>query len=139
METELVHLRDTGGEGNEGADDGKHSANEDSDRAEASEEVIDEIEVAAAEQKIAAIALDHRSASSRAYPVGRNGAEIRGKRGNGGQDDELELGVGERVARKGHDDFRRDRNAGRLNGHEEDDAKIAAAGDGADEKGDDFF
>ncbi len=139
MKAELVHLRDTGGKGDEGPDDGKHASDEDGDRAKASEEVVDEVEVAAAEEQIAAVALDHRTASASADPVGGDRAEVRGQRGHGRQDDELDLSVGQSVAGQRHDDFRWNRNAGGLDGHEQDDAQVATAGNGADEKGDDFF
>src|ERR1700723_2114916 len=41
VEAELVHLRDTGGEGDECADDRQHATYKHSDGAEAGEEMID--------------------------------------------------------------------------------------------------
>ncbi len=139
MEAELVHLRDAGGEGDEGADDGKHASDEHGDGAVLGEEVIDEVEVAAAEEHHAAVAFDHGASALCADPVGGDGAEVRGERGYGGEDDELELGVRESVTRERHDDFGGDGDAGGLDGHEEDDTGVAAAGDGADEEGDDLL
>ncbi len=78
VEAELVHLGHACGEGDEGADDGKHSADEDGDGAEAGEEVIDTVEVVAAEEEIAAVALDHGTAAAGSDPVGGDGADIRG-------------------------------------------------------------
>ena len=43
------------------------------------------------------------------------------------------------VSGERHDDFRRDRDAGRLNRHEEDDCGVSAAGDEADKDFDEFF
>jgi len=139
VEAELVHLRDTGGEGDEGANDGEHASDEHGDGAVPGEEVIDEVEVAAAEEHHAAVAFDHGASALCADPVGGDGAEVRGERGHGGEDDELQLGVGERVAGDRHDDFGRDGDAGGLDRHEEDDAEVTAAGDSSNEKGDDFF
>src|SRR5271170_3446402 len=58
VEAELVHLRDTGGKCDEGAEDGKHAANEYGDGAEAVEEMVDTVEVVAAEEEEAAVAFD---------------------------------------------------------------------------------
>ena len=47
------------------------------------------------------------------------------------------------VAGEGHDDLGRERNAGRLDGHEESDAGVASGGDDGDDEGgecgDDFL
>src|ERR1700730_15253427 len=59
VKAELVHLRHSGGEGDEGAHDGQHAADEDGDGAEAVEEAVDAVEIVAAEEKIAAVALNH--------------------------------------------------------------------------------
>ncbi len=139
VEADLVHLRDTGGKGDEGANDGEHAADEHGDGTEAGEEVIDQVEVAPAEEEIAAVALDHGAASASADPVGGDGAEVGGQGRDGRKDDEVQLRVGEGPACQRHDDFRWDRNAGGLDGHEEDDAGVAAGGDGADEESDDFL
>jgi len=76
VEAELVHLRDAGGKGDEGANDGEHAADKDSDGAKAVEEMVDAVEVVAAEEKIAAVALDHGAASVGSDPIGGNGAKI---------------------------------------------------------------
>jgi hypothetical protein len=139
VEAELVHLRDAGREGDEGADDGKHASDEDGDGAEVGEEVVDAVEVVAAEEEIAAVALDHGATSASADPVGGDGAEVGCEGCDGGENDEIEPGVGQRVARERHDDLGRDGDAGGLDGHEEDDRGISASGDGADEEGYDFL
>ena len=90
VEAELVHLRDAGGKGDEGADDGQHAADEDGDGAEAVEEVIDAVEVVAAEEEIAAVALDHGAAAACADPVGGDGAEVRGQGCDGCEEDEVD-------------------------------------------------
>ena len=78
MEADLVHAGDAGGKGDEGADDGEHASEEDGDGAVAGEEAVDEVEVAAAEEEVAAVALDHGAASAGADPVGGDGADVRG-------------------------------------------------------------
>ena len=139
VEAELVHPGNAGGKGNKGADNRKHAADEDGDGAEPVEEVIDQVKIAAAEKHVAAIALYHGPAAAGADPVGRNGAYVGGERGNGGKQDELGLGVSERVAGKRHDDLRRNGDAGRLNRHEEGDGGVAATGNKGDKERKDFF
>ena len=100
VEAQLVHLGDAGGEGDEGADDGEHAADEDGDGAEAEEEVVDEVEVAAGEEEVAAVALDHGASAAGADPVGGDGAEVGGERGDGGEEDELRAGCGRGRSRR---------------------------------------
>src|SRR5882757_6937419 len=121
VEAELVHLRNTGGESDKGADDGKHASDQHSDGAEAGEEVIDKVEIAPTEEHPAAVALNHGASTTSTDPVGRDGTEVRGQRSNGRKDDELQLRRGKGVACEGHDDFRGDGNAGGLDCHEQDD------------------
>ena len=118
VEAELVHLCYAGGKGDEGAHDGEHAADQHGDGPIACEEVIYEIEVALAKEHVAAVTLDHGASAAGAYPVGRNGAKVGGKRRDGGEDDEIELTVSEGIASERHDDFRRNGNAGRLDCHE---------------------
>jgi hypothetical protein len=139
MELPLIHFGYAGGEGDEGANDGKHSAEEDGDGAEAVEEVVDAVEVAAAEEDVAAVTLDHGAASAGSRPVGRDRAEVRSERGCGCEEDEIPLRVSECPSGERHDDFGRDGDTGRLDGHEEDDGGVSAGGDGCDEEGYDFL
>jgi len=103
------------------------------------EEAVDEIEVAAAEEDEAAVTLDHGTTAASADPVGGDGAEVGGERGDGREENKLPLRVGESVAGEGHDDFRRYGDAGGLDRHEEDDTEVTAACDEGDEDGNDFF
>jgi len=120
VEADLVHLGHARREGDEGANDRQHAAQKYRDGAVAIEEVVNKIEVATAEQQVASVALDHGAAAAGTDPVGRDGANVRGQRSQGGEDDEVHAGVGQRVAGKGHDDFRWDGNAGGLEHHEGD-------------------
>src|SRR4051812_8764704 len=61
VEAELVHLCDARRQGDEGTDDGKHASDQDRNRTILREEVVSQIEVALAEQDVAAITLHHRS------------------------------------------------------------------------------
>ena len=139
MKAELVHPGNAGGKGDEGTDDGEHASDEHGDGAEAVEEAVNEVQIAAAEQEIAAVALNHGPTSACANPVRGDGSEIGGERGHGGEEDELHLRMGEGIAGQRHDDFRGDRNTGGLDGHQQDDAEVAAGGDGAYKKRDDFL
>jgi len=139
MEAELVHLRDAGGEGDEGANDGQHATDEDRDGAEAGEKVVDAIEIVAAEEEEATVTLDHGPTAVCADPVGGDGAEVGGQGCDCREDDEIELRVRQSVAGEGHDDFRRYGDAGGLDRHEEDDTEVTAACDEGDEDGNDFF
>ncbi len=64
---------------------------------------------------------------------------LRREGGDCREEDELGLGVGEGVAGERHDDLGREGDAGGLDGHEEGDAGVSAAGDEADEEGYEFF
>ena len=139
VEAQQVHLRDARRQRDEGADDGKHASDEHRDRTILHEEVFGTVEVALAEQDVAAIALHHRTTTLGADPVRGDRAEIRGQRGDRCEDDELQLRVRESVAGERHDDFRRDRNAGRLDCHEQRDGNVPSAGDEADKKSDEFL
>ena len=72
-------------------------------------------------------------------PVGGDGAEVRGERGDCGEEDEVPLGVGEGGACERHDDFGGDGDAGGLDRHEKDDCGVSTGGDGTNEEGDEFF
>jgi len=139
VESQLVHLGDAGGKGDEGADDREHAADEDGDRAEAREEVIHAVEVVAAEEEIAAVAFDHRASAACADPVGGDGAEVGGEGSDGCEDDEVHLRVGEAPACERHDDFGGDGDAGGLDRHEENDRGVSASGNCGYEEGDDLF
>src|SRR5665213_2926901 len=89
VETELVHLRDPRGQRDEGADDGKHAPDKHRDRAVLCEEVVGHVEVALAQQEVAAVSLDHGATAFGADPVSGNRAEVRGQRCDGREDDEL--------------------------------------------------
>ena len=128
-----------GWKGDEGADDGEHTADEDGDGAEAVEEVVDAVEVVAAEEEVAAIALDHGASTARSDPVGGDGAEVGGERGYCGEDDEVQLRVSESVAGERHDDFRGDGDAGGLDSHEKDNCGVSTSGNGTNEEGNKFF
>ncbi len=47
--------------------------------------------------------------------------------------------MGEGESGERHDDLGRNGDAGRLDGHEEDDGRVSAGGDGCDEEGEDFL
>ena len=91
VEANLVHLGNAGGKSDECTDDGEHAADQDGDGAVPCEEVIDAVEIALAEEHVAAVALDHGASAPRADPVGGDGTEIGGKGCDGRQDDEVEL------------------------------------------------
>ena len=76
VEAELVHLCDAGRKGDEGADDGQHAADENSDGTVSVEEAVDKVKIAATEEEIAAVAFDHGASAACADPIGRDRAKI---------------------------------------------------------------
>ena len=91
MKANLVHFGNACGKGDESTNDGEHATDQHGDGTVACEEMIDTIEIALAEEQVAAVALDHGASTPRANPIGRDGAEIRCQRCDGCQDDEIEL------------------------------------------------
>ena len=89
VKAKLVHLGDAGRKGDKGADDWQHAANKNGDGAEASEKMIDSVEVVSTEQEIAAVAFDHWASAACANPVGGDGAEVGGEGCDGCENDEL--------------------------------------------------
>ena len=100
--------------------------------------MIREIEVALAQQHVLAEALHHGPATPRAYPIGRDGAEIGRQRGQRRQQHQLRLAVGQRKAGKGHDDLGRDRHARRLHSHQHQHDRVAGANAQPHENRDEF-
>src|SRR6185503_14147723 len=137
---DLRHARDSGGQRDKGADNGQQARDEDGKESVACEEALGVVQVALVEQHESAIAVDERTASDGANPVGDNRAKIAAD-GSGDRDpDEREgscegrLVCVDQVAGEGHDDLRRQRDAGRLNGHEQRDSEISASGNGRDDE-----
>src|SRR5580658_5422737 len=79
VETKLVHLRDAGRKGNEGANDGEHPPYQYGDGAVVGEEAVYAIEIAPTEEHVAAVTFDHGASAVRTHPVGRDGAEVGGQ------------------------------------------------------------
>lgn len=134
MEANLAHAGDAGGEGDEGADDGEETSEEDGDATILLEEALDAVEVVAREEDETAEALDGGPAAEGTEPVGGDGAEIAADGSSGGDPEEFELAGVDEVAGEGHDDLGGQGNAGRLDGHEQADAGVATGGDDGDDE-----
>ncbi len=132
MKAQLRHAGDAGGQGDEGADDGQQARDEDRDAAVALEVVLGAVEIVAAEENVFAEAFDGGTAAPGTEPVGRDGAEVAADGSGGGDPEEIELAGVNEIAGKGHDDLRRQRNASRFNGHQENDTGVSSRGDHSD-------
>src|SRR5581483_4553792 len=118
------------------------TADEDGDAAVAGEEAVSPIEFVAAEQEIGAVLFDQRAAAVVSNGVSHGGAEIAAQRPRDGDPEQLEAAGVNQVPGERHDDLRGQWNAGRLDGHEGDDAQVSAGGDHGDDeaakRGNDF-
>ena len=90
------------------------------------------VEVVAAEEDVFAEALDGGTAAPGTEPVGGDGAEVATDGSRGRYPEEIELAGMNEIPGEGHDDFGRQRNACRFNGHEERDAGVPTRGDDGD-------
>src|SRR5277367_6108238 len=143
VEAKLVHAGDTGRQSDEGADDRQQATKEDCDRSVSSKEVIGTVEVAAVQQHEAAVFCDERTAAPGADPVGDKRSEVAAEGAGSGDSEEGEPTSMHEVTGEGHDDLRRQRDAGGFYGHEKGDADVSGGGDGDDdevgEDGEDFL
>jgi hypothetical protein len=132
MKAKLRHTGDTSGQGDEGADNGEQTSNEDGDAAIALEVVFGAVKVVATEENVFAKAFDGGTAAPGTEPVGGDRAEVATDGSCGGYPEEIELAGVNEIAGEGHDDLRRQRNASRFDSHEEGDAGVSSRGDHSD-------
>ena len=135
VKAKLRHAGDASGQSDEGADDGQEAGDEDGDAAVALKVMLGAVEIVAAEEDIAAKALDGGTATPGSEPVGGEGAEIAADGSGGGYPEEIELAGVNEVAGEGHDDLGWQRNAGRFDGHKEGDTGVSSSGDDGDDEG----
>jgi len=136
LELELGHAGDARGQCYEGADDRQKPAHEHGDAAVALEEPVRPVEIAPAHQHISAPSVDERPAAVISGRVSDGGTDIAAERARCRDPKEIETSGEGQVSRKRHDDFGRQRNAGRFNRHQEDDPAISQGRDhGGDNTG----
>src|SRR6516164_7820212 len=129
------HARQSGGKGDERAHHRQQPADEDRDRAVTGKEMLGAIELGGANQDVTAPAFECRAAALGRHVIGDGRTDIAAERARGCGADQAELSDGDEIASERHDDFRRQRNTGGLDRHENDDAEIAAGGNYSDDPG----
>ena len=124
-------------------DNGQKSSNENRQISPACKESIRPIELAPAHQNPSPIALHQGTSTICADLVCHQRSQIAPDRPRGGSPDQTEFSLEHEVARERHDQFRRQRDAGRFDRHEQSDPGVASrCDDVADEdeqEGEDAF
>ncbi len=143
MEAGAWHAGDAGRERDEGADHGQEASDEDGEVSPAGEEAVGPVELAVSHEDPASIALDEGTSAVAADFVSDERAEVASDRTGGGRPEELERALEDEIARKGHDEFGRQRDTGGLDGHQDCDPRVAGDGDDLadkdEEDGEDAF
>ena len=143
VERDQLHPRHPGGEGDEGAHHRQHPPDQDRPRSPAVEEPVRQIQLARADQHVAAELLRHRPPAAPPDLIGDDRAEVAAQRPGGRGEEQVHLPGGHQIAGERHDDFGRQRDAGALDRHQQRDAPIAAGGDHGDgeagKRGQDLF
>ena len=103
MEAAARHARDSGRQRDEGTDNGQQAADEYSKVSPSREEAIGPIELAAAHQDPAAVALNQRAAAIAANFVGDERSEIAAKRARRSDPKQVESTLEDQVSTEGHD------------------------------------
>ena len=128
---------------NERADHRQHAGDEHCAASPSPEETICQIQLMPAEQNPAAIFLDQRTSAIGSDFVCDERSQIAANRARRRHPPQVHLALIYEITRKRHDQFRGERDARRLNGHQNHDAAIAGRGNQrADEdknNADDFF
>lgn len=134
VEAEEVHARDSGGQRDEGADNGQQPRKEDRRVAVAREPTVRKLKIVLGDQKVAAILLNQGAAAVGAYGVCGNRTGVAAQRAGERHPLQVEPAKINQVTGKRHDDFRRNGNAGRFNRHQEEDARVTGMRDGGGDK-----
>lgn len=119
-----VHLRDTGRKRNERAHHGKHSAEKDGRLSIFGKPAISDIEIMVRDQEIGAKAFRKWSPSPHSHVVGDNRAKYIADCTRQGHTPYRKLPGHHEVPGERHDDFARERDAGTLNRHREENPSI---------------
>ena len=119
MEFAALHAGDSGGQRDKCSDHGQQARDEHGHVSPAQKEAVGPVEFAAAHQNPASVSLDQRTPAVASDFVGDERAQIASDGAGGGHPDQFHLAGKNEVAGKGHDQFGRQRNAGRLNRHEQ--------------------
>lgn len=135
VELPEVHAGDTGGKCDEGADHRKQAAEEYGPLPVALEPAVGHLHLAARDQNVFSILQQKRPPAPHAGVIGHNRADVAAERARRGYPEQAESSrIGE-VSGEGQNDFRRQRDAGALDGHQQDDAGVAKGCNDRDDKG----
>ncbi len=130
------HPGDSGGQGDKGSHHREQARQEHRDRTIFSKKVGGAVQIVPAEKNIPAVALHQRPAAMRPNPVRQGRTQVAADGAGRGHPQKLESAGVHQVAGERHDDFRGQRNAGRLNAHQQSNSQITRGrNDGNDEVG----
>ncbi len=124
-ESPEVHSGDTRRKRNESANDRQETAYEDDNLTVTLEEPISSLQILERDQDILAIAFDERPASPHSGIVSYNRAPDAAQSPGQPDQPQVEDAGRDQKARERHDYFRRQRNAGALDSHQEDHTRVA--------------
>ncbi len=128
------HLRHARGEGDEGAYHGQEPRHEDRYLAVAREPAVGQVQVVVRDQHVPPVFFDERPPAPRADVIGHERAEDAADGTHQRHEPEVEDALRDQVAREGQDDLGRQGDAGALDAHQEDDARVTHVLDGVDDE-----
>src|SRR5271170_3529155 len=128
-------LGKTGRERDEGPHPREQAADGNSDSAVTREEPLGALQLVAAHKDVAAPALDRGPPAARCNVIGDRRADIAPQRAHRGGADQAEPPGRDEISGERHDHFGRQRNAGRLDRHQNDDTKITGGRNDLDNPG----
>src|ERR1700719_3057288 len=123
------HAGNSGGQSDEGADNGEHSGNDDCEITPADEEAVGPVQFAATHQDPAAIFFHQRAAPVTADLVSDQRSKVASDGSGGGCPEQFHCALVHQVAGEWHDQFGGRRNAGGFNGHQDGEAAVSGGGD----------
>ena len=130
------HPGNAGGQGDKGSHHREQARQKHRDRSIFQKEMRGAVQVVPAEQNILAKTLHQRTAAMRPDPIGHRRTQIAANGAGRGHPQKLKPAGVNQVAGERHDDLRGQRNAGRLNAHQQRNPQVARGrNDGNDEVG----
>ncbi len=134
METPQRHAGDSGRQGDKGAHHRQQTRQENRDRSVFEKELRGAVQIVPAEQNVLAKTLHQRAAPVGSDPISHCRAQVAAEGAGRGHPQKLEPARVDQVPGERHDDFRRQRNAGRLDAHQQRDAQVTRGGNNTDDE-----
>ena len=134
VEAHLRHAGYASRQGDEGADHRQQAGDKNRGAAEAGEEAVADLQLPLGEPHQVSVAQNQPPPTEIADPISQRRADIASDGARGCHPQQGETSLRNQVSRERHDHFRRQRNAGRFDAHQQHDSRITAAGNHGDDE-----